>query len=107
MLAATYSEKERLYTARPTSAFARLAENLDCFTLVKEESGYERYKNVTLYASWTKASGDPENPGKDMVKEPKSTGRQRKKSNLQQRSARITSWISSPSRSRRNWQIRM
>ena len=27
-------------------------------TLIKEESGYERYKNVTLYASWTKKSGE-------------------------------------------------
>ena len=58
---------------------ARLAENLDCFTLVKEESGYERYKNVTLYASWTKASGDPEKPGKDMVKELQSTGETKEK----------------------------
>ena len=60
--------------AEDAKQLARLAENLDCFTLVKEESGYERYKNVTLYASWTKASGDPENPGKDMVKELQSTG---------------------------------
>lgn len=29
---------------------------------------------MTLYASWTKASGEPENPGKDMVKELQSTG---------------------------------
>ena len=60
--------------AEDAKQLARLAENLDCFTLVKEESGYERYKNVTLYASWTKASGEPENPGKDMVKELQSTG---------------------------------
>ena len=43
-------------------------------TLVKEESCYELYKNVTLYASWTKAPGEPENPGKDTVKELQSTG---------------------------------
>ena len=43
-------------------------------TLIKYDGGYERYKNVTLYASWTKASGEPENPGKDMVKELQSTG---------------------------------
>ena len=33
-------------------------------TLITEESGYERYKNVTLYASWTKNNDVPENPGK-------------------------------------------
>ena len=33
-------------------------------TLITEDNGYVRYKNVTLYASWTKASGEPENPGK-------------------------------------------
>ena len=43
-------------------------------TLIKYDGGYERYKNVTLYASWTKASGEPENPGKDTVKELQSTG---------------------------------
>ena len=43
-------------------------------TLITEDNGYVRYKNVTLYASWTKASGEPENPGKDMVKELQSTG---------------------------------
>ncbi len=43
-------------------------------TLVKESSGYERYKNVTLYASWTKTSGEPENPVKETVKEIQSTG---------------------------------
>ena len=49
-------------------------KKFDKDTLVKEESGYELYKNVTLYASWTKASGEPENPGKDTVKELQSTG---------------------------------
>ena len=43
-------------------------------TLITEDNGYVRYKNVTLYASWTKASGEPENPGKDTVKELQSTG---------------------------------
>ncbi len=49
-------------------------KEFDKDTLITEESGYERYKNVTLYASWTKASGEPENPGKDTVKELQSTG---------------------------------
>ncbi len=43
-------------------------KEFDKDTLITEDSGYERYKNVTLYASWTKASGEPENPGKDTVK---------------------------------------
>ena len=49
-------------------------KEFDKDTLITEESGYERYKNVTLYASWTKASGEPENPGMDTVKELQSTG---------------------------------
>lgn len=46
-------------------------------TLVKEESGFEWYKNVTLYASWTKKSGESgeaEQPSKETVKEIQSTG---------------------------------
>lgn len=43
-------------------------------TLITEDNGYVRYKNVTLYASWTKTSGEPENPGNDTVKELQSTG---------------------------------
>ena len=43
-------------------------------TLITEDNGYVRYKNVTLYASWTKASGEQEKPGKDTVKEIQSTG---------------------------------
>ena len=43
-------------------------------TLITEGNGYVRYKNVTLYASWTKASGEQEKPGKDTVKEIQSTG---------------------------------
>lgn len=42
-------------------------------TLIKEESGYERYKNVTLYASWTKNSETPDQ-SKDTVKKIESTG---------------------------------
>lgn len=33
-------------------------------TLITEESGYERYKNVTLYASWTKDADAPTKPEK-------------------------------------------
>lgn len=43
-------------------------------TLITEDNDYVRYKNVTLYASWTKASGEQEKPGKDTVKEIQSTG---------------------------------
>ena len=49
-------------------------KEFDKDTLIKEESGYERYKNVTLYASWTKTSGKPEQPAKETVKEIESTG---------------------------------
>lgn len=49
-------------------------KKFDKDTLITEDNGYVRYKNVTLYASWTKASGEPENPGKDTVKELQSTG---------------------------------
>ncbi len=41
-------------------------KKFDKDTLITEESGYERYKNVTLYASWTKQN--------DTVKEIKSNG---------------------------------
>ena len=37
-------------------------------TLIKEDNGYERYKNVTLYASWIKNSSD-----EDTVKEIENT----------------------------------
>ena len=50
-------------------------KEFDKDTLIKEESGYERYKNVTLYASWTKTSGEPEQPVKETVKEIQSTGK--------------------------------
>lgn len=49
-------------------------KEFDKDTLIKEESGYERYKNITLYASWTKNSGEPEQPAKETVKEIESTG---------------------------------
>ena len=49
-------------------------KEFDKDTLIKEENGYERYKNVTLYASWTKTSGEPEQPAKETVKEIESTG---------------------------------
>lgn len=49
-------------------------KKFDKDTLITEDNGYVRYKNVTLYASWTKTSGEPENPGKDTVKELQSTG---------------------------------
>lgn len=49
-------------------------KEFDKDTLIKYDGGYERYKNVTLYASWTKTSGEPENPGNDTVKEIQSTG---------------------------------
>lgn len=49
-------------------------KEFDKDTLIKYDSGYERYKNVTLYASWTKASGEQEKPSKDTVKEIQSTG---------------------------------
>ena len=49
-------------------------KEFDKDTLIKEESGYERYKNVTLYASWTKTSSKPEQPVKETVKEIQSTG---------------------------------
>ena len=44
-------------------------------TLIKEDNGYERYKNITLYASWTKNSGEPEQPAEETVKEIQSTGK--------------------------------
>ena len=44
-------------------------------TLIKEDNGYERYKNVTLYASWTKNPGEPEQPAEETVKEIQSTGK--------------------------------
>lgn len=44
-------------------------------TLIKNELGAEYYQNVTLYASWTKASEEPENPVKETVKGIQSTGK--------------------------------
>lgn len=39
-------------------------------TLITYDSGYERYKNVTLYASWTKNNDVPTNPGNPGNPEP-------------------------------------
>lgn len=50
-------------------------KEFDKDTLIKEENGYERYKNITLYASWTKTSGETEQPVKETVKEIQSTGK--------------------------------
>ena len=50
-------------------------KEFDKDTLIKEENGYERYKNITLYASWTKNSGGPEQPAEETVKEIQSTGK--------------------------------
>ena len=43
-------------------------------TIIKNTLGAEYYQNVTLYASWTKISGEPEQPAKETVKEIESTG---------------------------------
>ena len=43
-------------------------------TIIKNALGAEYYQNVTLYASWTKISGEPEQPVKETVKEIQSTG---------------------------------
>ena len=43
-------------------------------TIIKNTLGAEYYQNVTLYASWTKISGEPEKPVKETVKEIQSTG---------------------------------
>lgn len=43
-------------------------------TIIKNALGAEYYQNVTLYASWTKTSGEPEQPAKETVKEIESTG---------------------------------
>lgn len=43
-------------------------------TIIKNTLGAEYYQNVTLYASWTKNSGEPEQPVKETVKEIQSTG---------------------------------
>lgn len=43
-------------------------------TVIKNALGAEYYQNVTLYASWTKTSGETEQPVKETVKEIQSTG---------------------------------
>ena len=37
-------------------------KEFDKDTLIKNDNGYEQYKNVTLYASWTKNNSTPTNP---------------------------------------------
>ena len=58
-------------------------KEFDKDTLIKYDGGYERYKNVTLYASWTKNSETPAEPDEpitpsqptqETVKEIQSTG---------------------------------
>ena len=48
--------------------------NVEKDTIIKNSLGAQYYQNVTLYASWTKNSGEPEQPIKDTVKEIQSTG---------------------------------
>ena len=50
-------------------------EDLNRDTVIKNALGAEYYQNVTLYASWTKTSGKPEQPVKETVKEIQSTGK--------------------------------
>lgn len=49
-------------------------DDLNRDTIIKNTLGAEYYQNVTLYASWTKISGEPEQPAKETVKEIESTG---------------------------------
>ena len=50
-------------------------DDLNRDTIIKNTLGAEYYQNVTLYASWTKTSGKPEQPVKETVKEIQSTGK--------------------------------
>lgn len=50
-------------------------DDLNRDTIIKNTLGAEYYQNVTLYASWTKTSGEPEQPVKETVKEIQSTGK--------------------------------
>ena len=50
-------------------------DDLNRDTIIKNALGAEYYQNVTLYASWTKTSGKPEQPVKETVKEIQSTGK--------------------------------
>lgn len=49
-------------------------EDLNRDTVIKNALGAEYYQNVTLYASWTKTSGETEQTVKETVKEIQSTG---------------------------------
>lgn len=50
-------------------------DDLNRDTVIKNALGAEYYQNVTLYASWTKNSGEPEQPAEETVKEIQSTGK--------------------------------
>ena len=50
-------------------------DDLNRDTIIKNTLGAEYYQNVTLYASWTKNSGEPEQPAEETVKEIQSTGK--------------------------------
>lgn len=50
-------------------------DDLNRDTIIKNALGAEYYQNVTLYASWTKNSGEPEQPAEETVKEIQSTGK--------------------------------
>ena len=54
-------------------------DDLNRDTVIKNALGAEYYQNVTLYASWTKTSGEPEQPVKETVKEIQSTGKTKAK----------------------------
>ena len=68
-------------------------KEFDKDTLIKEENGYERYKNITLYASWTKTSGELEQPVKETVKEIQSTGKTKGKIEFEKEVSKTISWI--------------
>lgn len=50
-------------------------DDLNRDTIIKNTLGAEYYQNVTLYASWTKNSGEPEQLAEETVKEIQSTGK--------------------------------
>ena len=50
-------------------------DDLNRDTIIKNTLGAEYYQNVTLYASWTKNSGEPEQLAEETVKEIQNTGK--------------------------------
>ena len=50
-------------------------DDLNRDTIIKNTLGAEYYQNVTLYASWSKNSGEPEQLAEETVKEIQSTGK--------------------------------